>query len=156
MTPLQIQALADYVDTLLPARRKTIEAIHQLALEHGAELVLLTQPHAMREDYEPYLVERRMMRTFRSQWMAYEDDARLFGLINDHTRQVAADLGLTLVDVAQCFEGLDPTPLFYDGVHYTPQGSTAVAECINNALPPLPGPQTARESDFPEFTSPPQ
>jgi len=156
LTPLQIQALADYVDTLLPARRKTIEAIHQLALEHGAELVLLTQPHAMREDYEPYLVERRMMRTFRSQWMAYEDDARLFGLINDHTRQVAADLGLTLVDVAQCFEGLDPTPLFYDGVHYTPQGSTAVAECINNALPPLPGPQTARESDFPEFTSPPQ
>ncbi|MAJ59383.1 MAG: hypothetical protein CBC48_05050 [bacterium TMED88] len=143
----QIQALADYVRTLLPARREAIEAIHQLAVANGAELVLLTQPHAMRPDYEPYSVERRMMRTFRSQWMAHQDDAMLLGIMNDHTRQVANDLGLPLVDVDRCFESLNPTPLFYDGVHYTPQGSVAVAVCVNKSLPPLRGPDPAPQSD---------
>ena len=152
----QIQALADYVKTLLPARKQAIQAIQELAAAHGAELVLLTQPHAMRPDYEPYLVERRMMRTFRSQWMPYEGDAMLFGIVNDHTRQVAADLGLALVDVDQCFEALNPTPLFYDGVHYTPMGSVAVAECINNTLPPLTSPNPATQSDSAMIDIPPQ
>jgi hypothetical protein len=138
MGPELAAALTAYVESVLPLREQAFAAIAELTREHGAELVLVTQPHAMRPDYEPYLVERRMQRSYRSRFMTHEQHAALLDRMNQHTREVAARLGVGLVDVAACFDALDPTPLFYDGVHYTPAGSHAVAACVNEQIPPLP------------------
>jgi hypothetical protein len=133
----QFEALAAYLMTVLPARAEVFHAIARLAAQHGADLVLMTQPHAMRPDYQPYRVERRMRRSLGAQFMTHEQHALLLDLINQHTRDVAARLEAPLIDLALCFDELDPTPLFYDGVHYTPQGSRAASKCVNEDMPPL-------------------
>lgn len=137
LTDVQIEALTAYVQSMLPVREEVFVAMRDLARGYGAELFLMTQPHAMRPDYQPYRVERRMRRFLGSQFMTHEQHAGLLGLMNDHTREVAERLGTGLIDVAACFRALDPTPLFYDGVHYTHAGSKAVARCVNEELPPL-------------------
>ena len=112
----------------MPARDEVFDAIASLAAKHGAELVLMTQPHAMRPDYQPSLVERRMRRNLGDQFMSHAQHALLLDLLNQHTRDAAARLQAPLIDLAQCFEPLDPTPLFYDGVHYTLEGGGKVRE----------------------------
>ncbi len=118
----------------LPAREAVYRTIAELAERHGAGVVLMTQPHSLREDYRPYRAERRLRRPWREGWMSHAQHAKLLDIVNQHTRSMATDLGVYIVDVVACFGELDPSPLFFDSVHYTRLGSHEVARCVNEGL----------------------
>lgn len=47
---------------------------------------------------------------------------------------VAARFGWRPADAAACFADLDPSPLFCDAVHLTPEGSRRFADCVAAAV----------------------
>ncbi len=118
---------------LLPARQKVYQAMDALARHHGVAMVLLTQPHAYRTHYQPYRRDLRLVPVVDGKRLTIEQAAAAMALINEQTRSLARSLGDSIVDLATCLDPLDAGKMFYDSVHYTPQGSHAVARCINGS-----------------------
>lgn len=111
---------------LLPQRTAILTEIAQRCAAAGAELVLLTQPHS----YAAADLTGPDLRTslcWQGQKLRFSHCARLLDAVNEHTRAIAQRLGVTLVDVAGTFAARDQAALFYDQVHYTPEGCRVVA-----------------------------
>ncbi|MHC5064127.1 MAG: SGNH/GDSL hydrolase family protein [Planctomycetota bacterium] len=119
-------------DQWLPKRSLVFEALAQLAKTYAFELQILTQPHAFDERYRPFGVDLRQHPLWEGRRANLEQAAGLMGMINEHSRVSAARLGLPLHDLAKCIGELDPSPLFFDAVHFTPVGCQAVAACLKS------------------------
>jgi hypothetical protein len=55
-------------------------------------------------------------------------------LVNRQTLSFGGRNGWSTVDAADCFAGEEPSPLFYDSVHFTTAGSSLFAECVTRAV----------------------
>ena len=117
-----------------PSREQTLWAIGHLAHLSSVELVILTQPHAYHPDYTPRRHDLREFPVGDGYLMTVEQSAQVMGMVNDHNRQMASALGCVLIDVAAALAKTDPTPLFFDSVHLTPEGCRRAAKCINKGL----------------------
>ncbi len=116
----------------LPKRGLVFAALAELAASYAFELVLLTQPHAFDARYRPMGADLRQHPLWQGKRADLGQAALLMDLINQHTRDSAARLGLELRDLAKCIAELDPSPLFFDAVHFTPAGCRAVADCLRS------------------------
>lgn len=119
---------------MLPARRQVYEQIAGLARENRVRLLLLTQPHAYGPEYRPAGTELRLFPVYRGHRLSPEQATAAMGLLNDQTRELAADLGVPLIDVAECFSAGDNSSWFYDSVHYTPAGAARFAACVDAGM----------------------
>ncbi|MBL9079606.1 MAG: hypothetical protein JNL08_19035 [Planctomycetes bacterium] len=122
-----VAALLDKV--LLPQRTAVLTEIARRCAEAGAELVLLTQPHS----YAATGLAGPDLRTslcWQGQKLRFAHCARLLDAVNDHTRTLGARLGVTVKDVAGAFDTRAAAALFYDQVHYTPEGCQVVADAL--------------------------
>jgi hypothetical protein len=114
---------------LLQQRSQVFAAMAQQCAAAGAELVLLTQPHS----YAAAGLAGPDLRTslvWQAHKLRFAQCAQLLQAVNDHTRQVGRQLGLTVIDVAGAFAERDSAPLFYDQVHYTPAGCRVLADLL--------------------------
>lgn len=117
-------------------REKILTEFGKLVGSKAAELILVTQPNAFRDDYHPYQdIDLRDTPELEGGFASYEQTGELLRLINAQTRQWSARHGLRLVDLEKAFETESPSNLFYDSVHYTEKGSEKVAWLINHSLP---------------------
>jgi hypothetical protein len=123
------QLLAILPGALLQQRSQVFAAMAQQCAAAGAELVLLTQPHS----YAAAGLAGPDLRTslvWQAHKLRFAQCAQLLQAVNDHTRQVGRQLGLTVIDVAGAFAERDSAPLFYDQVHYTPAGCRVLADLL--------------------------
>lgn len=121
----------------LPRRDTALRNLHELVTSHAGRLYLLTQPHAFRENYRPYNDDLRLYPVVDGKRTNLAQAARLMSVLNEQTRRLARELNLPLIDIDACLANRDPGPLFYDSVHYSVDGSRAVAECIQGELDAL-------------------
>ena len=118
---------------LIPGYSDRLRAIASLCRSRGIEPVFLTQPAlfgpvvdpATRVDLTNKQVNGRG--NGRLEW-------ELLELYNDATRRVAADERLFLVDLARTLP--KDSRLFYDFLHFTNEGATAVGDIVAAALEP--------------------
>lgn len=124
----------------LQAREKIFLELRVLVEARGVALVLMTQPNSFREDYHPFGgVDLRDTPELRGGFASYAQTGQLLRKINEQTRQWSRVQGLGLVDLESAFQRENPSPLFYDSVHFTTQGSKKVAESIRQTrLDPKP------------------
>jgi hypothetical protein len=123
------QLLALVPSALLPQRTVILEEMARLCAAANVELLLLTQPHA----YAAAGLEGPDLRTsfvWREHRLTFAQCARLLDAVNDHTRSVGDRLGVRVVDVARGLAGRDVSSLFYDQVHYTPEGCRVLADLL--------------------------
>lgn len=123
----QVAVLLEKV--LLPQRTAVLTEIANRCAAAGVDLVLLTQPHS----YAAAGLAGPDLRTslcWQGQKLRFAHCARLLDACNDHTRTLGQRLGVTVVDVAGAFAARDQAPLFYDQVHYTPEGCQVVVDAL--------------------------
>ena len=113
--------LQTFREQFLPARKAVYSAWRKLAVQNNLQLVFLTQPHAYREDFQPYQDDLRLFPVVGSKKLNLIQAALLMDEINAQTREIAQ--GHKLIDTAACFAAFTSTGLFYDSVHYTLRGS---------------------------------
>jgi len=118
----------------LPRRSAVLRKIHALVKAHGGRVYFLTQPHAYREDYKPFREDLRLFPVVSGKRANRAQAAGLMFELNEHTRRMARELRATLIDVDQCIHFDNPSLLFYDSVHYSVEGSRAVAKCVQQGL----------------------
>jgi lysophospholipase L1-like esterase len=103
---------------------RSLRALWDACGQHGATLILCTQPSIYREDLKPE--ELRLL------WMLGNytpaSKRRRLDRINDKTREVAKQLGLKVVDLDR--ELPRTTEVFYDDCHFNVEGARRVAELI--------------------------
>ncbi len=124
----------EFTHDFLPARADVYSTINNLLKNHGVEFIILTQPNNYREDYVPYREDLRLFPIVAGKKMSMEQTAGIFKILNDQNRELARRFNRRMIDVEACFAKLNPSPLFYDSVHYTEQGSLLTANCINAQL----------------------
>jgi hypothetical protein len=118
----------------LPKRIAVYSEIDSLANRHGVNLIFLTQPNSYRKDFRPFHDDLRLFPVYNKKKMTLEQAALVMKILNNQNRKLARALNRQLIDVEACFSSLDPSPLFYDSIHYTVRGSRQFAECVNNIL----------------------
>jgi hypothetical protein len=118
----------------LPKRTAVYSEIDSLANRHGVNLIFLTQPNSYRKDFRPFHDDLRLFPVYKNKKMTLEQAALVMKILNNQNRELARALNRQLIDVEACFSSLDPSPLFYDSLHYTVSGSRQFAECVNNIL----------------------
>jgi hypothetical protein len=130
--------LNDIYGNFLPRRKKVYFEIFRYLEANNISLIFLTQPHAYRKDFKPRDEDLRLFPTFENKKMTLEQSSKLMDIINNHTLDLAQTMETPYIDVAACFSLLNPSPLFYDSVHYTLSGSRHFAKCVNQSLPVKP------------------
>lgn len=123
-------------EDLLPARRRVYSRLAAFASEREIEVVMCTQPHAYRPDFRPFDTDLRLCPVVDGRRLTLEQSATVMDMINRQNASLAARHGWQLADAAARFAALDPSPLFYDAVHLTPEGSRLFADCVAEALEP--------------------
>jgi hypothetical protein len=118
----------------LPKRAAVYTEIDSFAKRHGLNLIFLTQPNSYRMDFRAFHDDLRLFPVYNNKKMTLEQAARVMKILNDQNRELARVLNRHLIDTEACFSPFDPSPLFYDSIHYTVRGSRQFAECVNNFL----------------------
>lgn len=127
------QFLSDEIRPFLINRTKILGIIHELALEKGIEMILVTQPNAYGKNYNPAgpVDLRDFPEIDNGYYLTYPQMHEVLRMINENTMIFAKTNNVRFFDVAAEFESIDVSKLFYDGVHYTHAGSNFFAEAIN-------------------------
>ncbi len=123
-----------FVEEFLPQRFAVLKAIHDKANQLGIEIALLSQAHAYRENYTPPVQDLRVTPIWQNAKLTLMQTAELIDLLNRQTLTFAETHNIEAIDLAACIARLDIGPLLFDSVHYTLDGSAAVAECVNEDL----------------------
>ncbi|OGX46700.1 MAG: hypothetical protein A3G38_02915 [Omnitrophica WOR_2 bacterium RIFCSPLOWO2_12_FULL_51_8] len=111
------------------------QAMGNVAKEHGIPLVVLTQPHSYRNDYQPYRDnDLRVFPVIDGQRLGVEQSRSLMAVSNQILLEVAGELEIPVIDAASCFDLTDVSPLIYDAWHFTEKGSAHFAQCVNREL----------------------
>lgn len=136
ITEKEFQAfLATELKALLATRAYVFEQIMNLARSYRVPVTYITQPNALRTDYEPFAGrDLREYPIIDERNTTLEQADELLEMINQQTRDLAKLHGASLIDASREFRNFDPSDLFYDSVHYTEQGSRKLAEVINKSL----------------------
>lgn len=114
---------------LLPQRRRILAEMATRCATAASELVLLTQPHSYGAPV-PGPPELRTSFLWRDHRLTFPQCKRLLDAVNAHTLATGRALSVRVVDVAAALLGRDAGALFYDQVHYTPEGCRAVADAL--------------------------
>jgi hypothetical protein len=135
LEPLTEEGFQSYVDsvsfrTFLENRKKTYAGFIRAAKESGARVVLFTQPASYTDSYKSYSGEeaRVFPTTLDGKLMNFDQARRLQDLISNNTREAAREGIALLVDLDAHFTRQDVSPLIYDTLHYTEQGSKVIAD----------------------------
>lgn len=118
---------------LLPARARVFGRIADVAGSVGARVVICSQPHAYRSDYRPFHDDLRLFPVVKGKRLSTSQAAEVMGILNRQNMAVAEQHGWRAVDAAAVFAVEDPSPLFYDSVHFTPSGSRLFAEVVTRS-----------------------
>jgi hypothetical protein len=121
-------------EEFLPARRRVYSRLAAFVRERGIEVVMCTQPHAYRPDFRPFDTDLRLFPVVDGRRLSPGQAAAVVATLNRQNVALAARHGWRLADAADRFASLDPSPLFYDAVHLTPEGSRLFADCVSEAL----------------------
>ena len=118
----------DAVD--LSGFERDLRQLYALAQSAGARLILCTQPALYRADLRPD--EARLL------WLGGNDSVaskrRQVDVVNHRIRRVAADLGVTLVDLDRDLPRT--TEVFYDDFHFNVGGARMTADLVARAILP--------------------
>lgn len=109
--------------------------LHAVTERAHAVGIVLTQPHAYQESFQPALGQD--LRTFpviQDRRLSLQQSRWLFDQFNALTRKVARTIGLLVIDTAACLAPDAAGELFYDAVHLTMTGARRFAECVNGEL----------------------
>lgn len=120
-----------------PGFRERVEALVSTTRAFGGEPVLVTQPlliGAGTDDATGVNLAKIEVDLYEK-GLSGEAAWRLLESYNDVTRAVAREQGVALIDVAR--ELPKSSRYFYDPVHFTNDGSAAVAEIIAEGLRPV-------------------
>jgi lysophospholipase L1-like esterase len=122
----------DSLPRFLTDRARVLELLVHLANSNGIKVTFLTQPNSLRSDYHPqHDIDLRLPTQIYGHRLSLDDTARILRAVNSNTVRTAQDLGAEVFDMADAFEKLDPTPLFYDEVHLTAEGAKVFAFILN-------------------------
>ncbi len=118
----------------LPMRTTVFLKIAAFAQAKELRIAILSQPNAYRVDYRPFDHDLRLYPLVDGKKMTLDQAAETMTIINRHSLLVAQHHGWDAADVAGCFSRHDPSNLFYDSVHLTPEGCRALADCVADEL----------------------
>ena len=125
------RVLQEHRDKYLAGYRTRVIEIVQLARRSGITPVLITQPALFGDSVDPSThvdlggVQVNGRGNGRLEW-------RLLELYNDVTRQVGAEAGVQVVDLARAMP--KDSRYFYDFLHFTNDGAVRVGDVIFTAL----------------------
>ena len=120
-----------FIHNFLPKKWSVLNEYHRYTKENKLNLTLLTQPHAYSANFQTKYTDLRLYPVFNGKKMTDNQSTQLMDLLNNQTRQFAAEHNLTLIDVEACLKKDSLDKIFYDAVHYTLEGSKAFSGCIN-------------------------
>ncbi len=126
---------AQFLD-FLKNRKTTYRKFIQTAKNHGAKVVLFTQPAAYSIGYKSYSGQevRVFPKTPTGKRMGIHQARRLQDIISQSTREVAHEENALLVDLDDHFSQMDVSPLIYDALHYSEKGSRLIAQLTVDAI----------------------
>jgi hypothetical protein len=135
LEPLSEEGFQAYIDsapfrTFLENRKETYAGFIKAAKDSGARVVLFTQPASYTDSYKSYSGEevRVFPTTLDGERMNFNQARRLQDLMSNNTREAAREGNALLVDLDARFTRQDVSPLIYDTLHYTEQGSKVIAD----------------------------
>lgn len=100
--------------------------------EHGADLVLIQQQHALRNQEGNR--DLRVPFVYRSkQRLSLDQSAELGDLIKVAVRSFAKNTQVKVIETDSCFPK-ENGELFYDATHFSPMGNAKLSECINRFI----------------------
>jgi hypothetical protein len=106
--------------------------MNEVAVRYGAQLVVLTQPHAYTDSYTPYRGEDfRVFPVIDGKRLDATQSRQLMTQFNALTIDAAKSIKAPVIDVAKCFANVDVSDLLYDAWHYTQKGSVFFSKCVN-------------------------
>ena len=125
---------SEFVNEFLPKRLSVYEQISRTSSRLRVKLILLSQPHAFVKDYTPPIQDLRVTPVWSGRRLTITQTSELMDLLNEQTLNFAQENSIKSIDLAKCIGSQEVGPLLYDSVHYSMQGSKAVAECINSEM----------------------
>ncbi len=121
----------EFIDTFLPKRLIVLEKILETSRNLEVKLIMLTQPHAYTDTYEPPVQDLRITPIWNGSKLSMLQTAELLELVNNQTKTFSQRNSVIVFDLARCLAEQETGHLFFDSVHYSLEGSREVADCIN-------------------------
>jgi lysophospholipase L1-like esterase len=104
-----------------------LREIFRSAHAGGADVVAFTWPTILADSMTPQAVARVHYPWYTTQ---LSELRALYARYQEALRRVAADEGVSVIDIAAAFDNLDKAALFKDTAHFTCEGQALVAEHV--------------------------